>query len=404
MEIAEFSAVIKEKILPNITKILDRNLFWGRFFTDGDMRYDGEQETKVRLRVQEMWSMHPTKEGETFPTDGQLAWKEFRLQMRKWAGLMRFTQEALEFSKGKYHQESAMKEGVKSFMTTMKLTYEMFYQSDGTGLIPRADITAAATGQVVPVTHSHYIEPGQRLMIVSGAGVIVAPDVSVTYKDPDAHEITLIGDLTLVDDTCAFYLHGSYSAAHDRSPLGLAIHVGDTNGSHALYQNYDRTVDHYMSGRNVYGSTPGTPETISTARIFDFFTAFEDVDRSAPRSAVTSYGVMKHLLTVGETINSPTIRWEQQLGMKDKGFQFFFNGEQIVLDMHPAMPANTMWALNKTVNKIYRGGEGFDNPGGSGIWRPNNNTFGVFAAYYSFWNTVCLKPLENGVLHDITEV
>jgi hypothetical protein len=405
MILNQFAAVLLERVLPHMPQVLQETTKWGKYFTVGkDLKFEGENKVKVRFESQADWSLFPSTELEQIGPEGQMKWKEFYIVLKKMAGKLRHSQEAIEHTAKKNVQVSALKGDMKSWLLTQKLTIDTYLHGNGTGALTTC--TGAPTGQVITVANAAELHNGMRITIINSGGVTVVPATYIVMKRTKTDEITVSAstDVTAVDATCTIYWWNAYNTTASRCVLGLQNHLGTANGPQSLYQGYDRTVDEYLSGVAHYNDAAvGTPAAMTEERIFDFATDFMDIQEEVPRMAVTGRGVMKHLLAWRRTENDPIVTMEQQAGSK-KGFLFLHDGHEIRIEMEKTMPPNEIWAIERGSMFMYTSGQGFYHPDRTSIYKAMDNALGVEAYYYSFFNTGCRWPRKNGIMHDVLEV
>jgi len=334
-------------------------------------------------------------ENVALPTALQADYDKFRLSWKKMHGVVEFSEEIIDLTKGAYALVNGFKQNTLGLMKAAKLNLEAALHGDGSGVLATC---ASYSGQVVTVDSTKHLRPG---MVLDGYDASMNHDadgIVVTIINSDT-TFTCTGTVTSVDSATKLYLEGSHSGSAERGASNGISNIVDDND--ATFQNVDRTTNLWAKAKITDGATPGTAQALTEDRmngVIDkvYKGSFGDVIDLIYTSIGVRNSYKNHLKDIGGSIEIMPKKTGFPAGLK-----YVYDGKEIPIYASTKANAGTMYFLTKAHLLKYFGKMGWNTTDGLLKWKTG------YLAFYAVWRGWFQHgtdwPEANGRLNDITE-
>jgi len=356
--------------------------------------FEGEDYFYIPAQVQLPEGLAWGGENVQLPTALQADYGEFRLSWKKMHGVVEFSEEIIDLTKGAYALVNGFKQNTTGLLKAARLNLEAALHGDGSGILATA---VSYSGQVVTVNTTKYLRPGMVLDGYDASDNHDADGIVVTAINSST-TFTCTGTVTSVDSATKFYNEGSHDGTNERGATsGLDDIVRDTG----TFQNVDRATYTWAQAHETDGSTPGTAQALTENRMNG---VIDDIYKGSygdtPDLIYTSIGVRNAYKNLLRDLQQPIETLPKKTGFPG-GLKYVYDGKEIPIYASTKAAANTMFFLSKAHLLKYFGKMGWNTTDGFLKWKTN------YLAFYAVWRGWFQHgtdwPEANGRLNDITE-
>ena len=366
--------------------------------------FEGEDYFYIPAQVQLPEGLAWGGENVALPTALQADYGRFRLSWKKLHGVVEFSEEIIDLTKGAYALVNGFKQNTMGLLKAAKLNLEAAVHGDGSGVLATGVSVSTddpSSGyDTVTVDTTRHLRPG---MVLDGYdasdnhdadGIVVESILSsTTFKTNSS------GGADSVDTGTKFYLEGSHDGTDERGATnGLSNIVDDDTGT---FQNVDRSTYTWAKAHVTDGATPGTNQALTEDRMNGVIDKiYKGSYGDTPDLIYTSLGVRNAYKNHLKDLQQPIESLPSKTGFPG-GLKYVYDGKEIPIYASTKADSNTMYFLSKSHLLKYFGKMGWNTTDGFLKWKTG------YLAFYAVWRGWFQHgtdwPEANGRLNDITE-
>lgn len=199
--------------------------------TDKGLKENGGRYVRFTAHVGRNSGLGARNEMEALPKAGRQRYVEGKIDMRYHYAAIQLSGQTFDLASS---SPQTFASAVEEEMSRVKddISKDQNYMFFGDGLGTRGTVKAVAAGQVVPVLNARTINKYGTYDIHTPGNPVKKTSVEITKVDytPDAHKVTVIGDVTGLAIGDIFVRTGSY----DREWHGMGSIISDTTKLHDI--------------------------------------------------------------------------------------------------------------------------------------------------------------------------
>lgn len=356
--------------------------------------FDAEKNFIIPFQYQQPQGSAWTTEAAATPTALVSKFQQMTLSWKKNVGAIRLTSEAIDLTKGSLTFINGFARESAGLLRTYKNDIDTAVHRSGTGSVATV---ASVSGQNVTVDTTRYLQPG---MVLDGYdaddhhdidGCVVASITSDTV-------FVATGTVSSGDSATVLYKEGSWVSGLTKAANGISNIVDDDTGT---FQGLSRTTYPFLKAKVTDGSTPGTPEALSLARMRGVIDKVRKGSyNGTPDYIYTSLGGYNAYCDIMRSANQPIETIPTKDGFPG-GAKYHQGNKVLPVVASVKAEANTMYFLSKPTLFKYFGKMGWEDR--DGILQRVPSYLIYEAIYRGYCNFGTSFPEANGRLNDITE-
>jgi hypothetical protein len=379
---------------------MDKGTMLGKTVT-----FEGEDYFYIPAQTQLPESVVWGGENVALPTASQADYGKFRLSWKKMHGVVEFSEEIIDLTKGAYALVNGFKQNTMGLLKAARLNLDAALHGDGSGVLATCVSVStddpSAGYDTVTVDSTRFLRPG---MVLDGYdsestpthdadGIVVGKILTDT-----TFVTTIAGGADSVDSATKLYLEGSHDGSAERGASAGLSNIVDDSG---VFQNVNRSNYTWANAKVLDGDTPGTAQAFTEDRLnYCFDIVYKGSYGDIPDLLYTSVGVRNSYKNHLKDLQQPVEVLPARTGFP-AGLKYVYDGKEIPIYASVKAVPETMFGLSKAHLLKYFGKMGWNTTDGLLKWKTG------YLAFYAVWRGWFQHgtdwPEANFRYNDITE-